>query len=163
MAEHNSVCLFIPQSHKFRLILATSKNDFLPWLTLTCDSIKLQMFVRAAVGIVCIFLTPLHSGSIFPCLWRSVMQVVTGNAPSFCYEGERRVHNSFVLFVTWVTSPSIIRIHFFSGLLPPLDPAEDSVSALHQESAVRHIAHQPEPLPVLPPQEVHLGRNEQRR
>ena len=87
MAERNSVCLFIPQSHKFRLILATSKNDFLPWLTLTCDSIKLQMFVRAAVGIVCIFLTPLHSGSIFPCLWRSVMQVVTGNAPSFCYEG----------------------------------------------------------------------------
>ena len=57
----------------------------------------------------------------------------------------------------------LIRIHLFSGLLPPLDPAEDSVSALHQESAVRHIAHQPEPVPVLPPQEVHLGRHEQRR
>ncbi|GBP69902.1 hypothetical protein EVAR_83220_1 [Eumeta japonica] len=49
-----------------------------------------------------------------------------------------------------------------AGLLPPIHSTEDSIPALHEESAVLDPQDQPKPLSILPAQEMHRRRHEQR-
>lgn len=71
-----------------------------------------------------------------------------------CHSGDRR----FVGHV-WLT-----RLHHsFAGLLQKKHPAEHPVQEVSEDRELHHRAHQPQPLPTVPLQEVFIRGHVQRR